>query len=95
VSDFGQRADNPGMKAPNQKATALLDNAVDLLFRIHMMRGECCVNAKKLIDKKPTDYLALDDCARLEETLATAYRSLQGTLRSINRSRARRGKAAS
>ena len=83
------------MKAPNQKATALLDNAVDLLFRIHMMRGECCVTAKKLIDKKPADYLALDDCARLEETLATAYRSLQGTLRSIHRSRRRRGKAAS
>ena len=83
------------MKEPNQKATALLDNAVDLLFRIHMMRGECCVAAKTLVEKKPADYLALDECARLEETLATAYRSLQGTLRSIHRARRRRGKAAS
>jgi hypothetical protein len=84
------------MKEPNQKvAAALLDNAVDLLFRIHVMRGECCIAAKKLLDKKPADHLAVDDCARLEETLAKSYRSLQATLRSIQRSRGRRGKAAS
>jgi hypothetical protein len=59
------------------------------------MRGECCIAAKKLLDKKPADHLAVDDCARLEETLSKAYRSLQGTLRSIHRSRRRRGKAAS
>jgi len=59
------------------------------------MRGECCIAAKTLLDKKSADYRAVEDCARLEETLAKSYRSLQNTLRSIQRSRGRRGKAAS
>ncbi len=83
------------MKMSRQKAAPLLDNAVDLMFRIHMMRGDCCVAAQALLDKKPADYLSLDDYARLEESLAKAYRTLQNTLRSIQRSRGRRGKAAS
>ena len=82
------------MKKPGPKRNPLLDSTVALLFRIHLLRGDCCHMARVILDKKPSDDRALDECARVEEALAKSYRVLQGAVRSIQRTRARRGRKA-
>ena len=82
------------MTSPKQKTAALLDSAVDLLFEIHLMRGDCCVAAQSFANQSPADEEAIEECARLEESLARTYRTLQATLKNIQRSRARRSETA-
>jgi hypothetical protein len=82
------------VKSQNQKTALLLDNAVDLMFEIHVMRRDCCLAARSFSGKGHADGAALEDCARLEESLAKAYRMLQSTLQDIQFSRAKRGKPA-
>ena len=77
------------MKRPNPKTGLLLDQAVDLMFEIHLLRGDCCSAARTFTGRSPAEESALEECARLEESLARVYRSLQHSLRSIQRMRAR------
>ncbi len=78
------------MKQPEPPTTVLLDNAVDLMFEIYLLRGDCSAAAKAMVTRGKADDAALEDCARLDDTLARAYRSLQHTVRSIQASRRRR-----
>ncbi len=82
------------MKVPEKPTTLLLDCAVDLMFEIYLMRGDCSVLAKSLVEKGATDELALEECARLDDTLANVYRTLQSTLKGIQHTRASRAKRA-
>jgi hypothetical protein len=73
------------------KPTAvLLDSAVDLMFEIYLLRGDCSAAAQALIQNGQRHEAAVEDCARLDDALAKTYRSLQRTIRSIQASRARR-----
>jgi hypothetical protein len=78
------------MKRPDAPTTVLLDNAVDLMFEIYLLRGDCSLAAKTEMARTRPDEAVLEDCARLDDTLAKAYRSLQQTVRSIQTSRRRR-----
>ena len=75
------------MKNGNQKSSQLLDSAVDLMFEIHLMRGDCCTAARSISAKTPIDEAAIEECALLEESLATVYQNLQRTLKAIQHSR--------
>ena len=74
---------------PDQQTAILLDQAVDLMFEIYLMRGDCSLAARSLVTGGQTD-AELEDCARLDDTLAKAYRLLQGTVRGIQKARVRR-----
>ncbi len=78
------------MKSPDKATGLLLDAAVDLLFQVHLLRGNCSAAAKALMDRRRLDERALDDCARLDDTLANIYRALAATVRTIQHSRAKR-----
>jgi len=82
------------MKTSRSKRNPLHDSTVGLLFRIHLLRGDCCEIARGILEQDPTDYRAVDDCARVEEALAKSYRLLQSTLRKIQHARTRRGRKA-
>jgi len=78
--------------SPKKPTTILLDNAVDLLFELYLMRGDCSLAARALMSQPRVDEQAVEECARLDDTLAKSYRSLQATIRQIRTSRARRQK---
>ncbi len=78
------------MKQPKRPTAALLDSAVDLMFEIYLLRGSCSTAAKALATRGKAHEAALEDCARLDDTLGKAYRSLQQTVRAIQASRSRR-----
>jgi hypothetical protein len=64
---------------------------------MYVLRGECSHAARALLGKSRVDRAdeaAVEECARLDDTLAHSYRTLQRTLRSIQRARSRRGKTA-
>jgi hypothetical protein len=88
----GQTWDNSTrVNAPDKETTVLLDYAVDLLFEIFLMRGDCCEAAKAIMNKAEVDETALEECARLDDSLARTYRTLQQTVKSIQLARAQRG----
>lgn len=77
----------------NKKPNAvLLDNAVELMFEIYLLRGDCSAAARALSARGRNEE-AVEDCAKLDDTLAKAFRALQQTLRSIQESRAKRTRA--
>ncbi len=80
------------MNVPDHPNLALLDSAVEALFKIYLLRGECSRTATRLVQSNPHDAHALEECARLDDSLAKAFRLLQSTLRHIQKSRANPGK---
>ena len=80
------------MRAPDKQTAILLDHAVDLMFEIYLMRGDCSLKARQLVKTDHIEDGQLEDCARLDDTLARTYKILQSMVRTIQRSRARRTK---
>ncbi len=80
------------MKLPEKPTALLLDCAVDLMFEVYLMRGDCSVLAKSLMQQRTPDESALEECARLDDTLAQVYKTLQSTLKGIQRTRVTRRK---
>ncbi len=78
------------MKSPQNPTSVLLDSAVDLMFEIYLMRGDCSAAANAVMAQGKPDEATLEDCAHLDDTLAKAYRSLQQTVRAIQAARRRR-----
>ncbi len=81
------------MRAPEPTAIPL-DYAAEITFELCLMRDECMNAARAMVSQTPLDETALDECARLDEAIALAHRTLQATLKSIQRSRALRESAA-
>ncbi len=75
---------------PMHPTTLLLDHAVDLMFEIYLLRGDCSGAAQAIMSRGKADAAALEDCAKLDDTLAHAYRTLQNTVRKIQAARAMR-----
>jgi hypothetical protein len=78
------------VKKPYHPTAILFETAVDLMFEIYLLRGDCSVAAKALMARKRVDENAVEDCARLDDTLAKTYRALQATLKGIQASRRNR-----
>ncbi len=79
---------------PEKPTALLLDHAVDLLFEIYLLRGDCSAAAQSMLNQRKVDEAGVEDCARLDDTLSRSYKALQRTIRGIQRARARRGAAA-
>ena len=84
-----ERAMLSAMKVPEHPTTIVLNSAVDLLFEIYLLRGDCSLAAKAVLGQKQVDHAAVEEFARLDDALSQSYRSLQGTLKGIQRSRSR------
>jgi hypothetical protein len=78
------------MKSPVKPTAVLVENAVDLMFEIYLLRGDCSAAAKALMARPRPDDAAVEECAHLDDTLAKAYRLLQKAVRNIQASRGRR-----
>jgi hypothetical protein len=78
------------VKKPQQRTALLLDNAVDLMFQIYLLRGDCSQAARSAMNNAKCDEDALEDCARLDDALAKAFKSIQNSVRTIQKSRASR-----
>jgi hypothetical protein len=78
------------VKAEPKHTRILMDQGTDLLFEMYLLRGDCCQAAQALTRHSPLDHRALEDCARLDDSLAQTFRILQATL-----SRMQRAKTAS
>ncbi len=75
------------MKQLENPTTILLDNAVDLMFEIYLLRGDCSSAAEAMVSRAGADAAALEECAKLDDTLAKVYRALQHTVRTIQQAR--------
>src|SRR5512146_2089850 len=83
-----QRRHALGVKRPGKATVTVLDKAVDLLFQMYVLRGECGRATRALLSKPRVDRAdeaAVEEYARLDDTLAGNYRVLQKTLRGIQR----------
>ena len=78
------------MPSRNKPNIVLLDKVVDLLFEIYLLRGDCSTAARALMSQRKVDEAAVEECARLDDTLAKSYRAVQHTVRLIQHSRNRR-----
>ena len=61
-----------------------------LSLQINMLRDECCAVAAQLMKRKTLDEVELEDCARLYDALAEAYRILRHTVAKVTLARLRR-----
>lgn len=57
---------------------------------IEDLRAECCKAAGQLAGKHPLDEMELDECAQLDDALASAHRLLKASVGRIILSRLRR-----
>jgi hypothetical protein len=71
------------MKSPDKSAVLPLEYAAELAFELHLLRGECGDMAREIVNQETLDDGALEECARLEDALAKAYRILSGTIKEI------------
>ncbi len=83
-----------GPVEPERPTAILLEQAVDLLFEMYLLRGDCSAAAQSLLKQRKVDEALVEDCARLDDTLSRSYKALQRTIRGIQRARARRQTAA-
>jgi hypothetical protein len=67
------------VKAEPKHTRALMDQGANLLFEMYLLRGDCCQAAQTLTRNSPLDHRALEDCARLDDSLAQTFRILQAT----------------
>ena len=79
------KPDAPAVKALPQPSRVLVDQGIDLWFEMYLLRGDCCQAAQALARKNPLDYAALEDCARLDDSLARTFRILEATLSRLQR----------
>ena len=54
-----------------------------LAFEIDGMRAACCKAARNLTRQNPLNDRELEECARLDDALAAAHRSLKAAVRNI------------
>ena len=74
------------VKTPDQLTTKLLDQTIELMFRVYLIRGSCSSTARALLARNP-EHSAVEHCAHLDDALAGIYRNLQHTVRDIQKSR--------
>src|SRR6185295_18853461 len=65
-----------------------------IAFEIDATRAGCGKVAQLLLSREPVNEAELEECARLDEALASAHRLLKSTVRSIMLSRLKRSSRA-
>jgi hypothetical protein len=70
--------------------TSLLEQISDMMLQIFVLRGQCSRRAGKLTRRRPVDERALEECARIDDALASGYRALQRVVKQIREDRENR-----
>jgi len=80
------------MKTRTRKVELPVGRAAMLAFQLEILREDCCRAAAFCIRRKELDEEALEECARLDDALATAHRILKHSVAGITMSRLRRAR---
>jgi hypothetical protein len=78
------------MKSKKQKISLPIGRTALLAFQINSLRDECCEAAEKILRQQPVNEAELDECARLDDALAEAQRTLKAAVGRIAFSRLKR-----
>jgi hypothetical protein len=78
------------MKSKKQKISLPIGRTALLAFQINSLRDECCEAAEKIVRQQPVNEAELDECARLDDALAEAQRTLKSAVGRIAFSRLKR-----
>jgi hypothetical protein len=79
------------VKSTKQHANLPIGRVARIAFEIDVIRATCSKAASVVISQTPLNEQELEDCARLDDTLAHAQRILKAGVREIMLSRIRRG----
>lgn len=82
-----------GMKSPEKPVALPLEYAAELVFELHLLRGECGDVARGILEQEQPDEGALEECALLDEAIAKAHGILGSTLQGIRAQRDQRSGA--
>ena len=61
-----------------------------IALQINQLRAECCDAASELVRQKNQDEAELEECARLDDALADAYRIVRRAVAGVTLSRIKR-----
>jgi hypothetical protein len=61
------------MQSPERPLDLPLEYAAELVFEIGSLRSDCSEAAQHLVEQRPLDESALDECARFDDALARAH----------------------
>jgi len=78
------------VRPSKSKAALPIGRAARIACQIQAMRIQCCKAAQEIADRAPLNEAELEECARLDDSLADAQRLLKFTVKSIILSRLRR-----
>lgn len=78
------------MRANKNKVRLPIGRTARLAFQIQAMRMECCRAAKTLMKRRQLNEEELEECARLDDALASAHRLLKSTVARITLARIKR-----
>ena len=78
------------MKSSKRQVTLPIGRAARIAFEIDTARAGCSKAAQFLVNQKRLDETELEECARLDDALAEAQRTIKATVRSILLSRINR-----
>jgi len=85
-----ERGDAGSVRANKSKAVLPIGRTASIAFQMESLRAECCKAADILMSESPLNEAELEECARLEDALAEAQRTLKSTVARIMISRLRR-----
>ena len=78
------------MRVNKNKVRLPIGHAARLTVQLEALRMECCQAAETLMKRKKLDEQDLEECARLDDGLAEAYRILKSTITQITLARLKR-----
>ena len=78
------------MKTTHQQSALPLAYTTEIMMEIFLMRDECSNLAQGLMNARPLDEPALEECAVLDDALAQAHRTLQAAVKDVRGSRVHR-----
>jgi hypothetical protein len=78
------------VRSPKRHEGLPIGRTARIAYEIDAMRAACSKTAQALLAKDPPDEAELEECARLDEGLAQAYRMLKATVRNVMISRLNR-----
>jgi hypothetical protein len=88
--DLYDAGNGQGVKASKRHVVLPIGRTARLAFQINEMRTLCCEAAAQLAKEDPINEQELEECARLEDSLAAAQRILKSTVSRIIISRLKR-----
>ncbi len=78
------------MQFNKNKVSLPIGRVAQFAFEIEALRAECCAAAHLLVKESPINEAELEECARLDDALTVAQRTLKSTVAQVMLSRLKR-----